>query len=78
MALPASDPERSNAIAERLTTNVANVAGAWKTETAAERNKLAREMFNGVVIDNRTAVAVMPRPDLHAFSRRWRSRRQAS
>ncbi len=43
------------------------MCGRRPLPTPAERNKLAREMFNSVVIENRTAVAVTPRPDLRAF-----------
>jgi hypothetical protein len=40
---------------------------AWRVATAEERNQLARKHFAHVVIDNRTAVAVVPRPDLRPF-----------
>ena len=34
---------------------------------AAERDKIARQLFGTVVVTNRTAVAVMPRPDLRPY-----------
>ena len=52
---------------ERLAAFLADVAGAWKVATPAERNKLARQLFASVVVSNRTAVAVVPRPDLRPF-----------
>lgn len=45
----------------------AEVCAAWTLATPPERNKLARQRFAKVVIKNRTAVAVMPQPDLRAF-----------
>nr|MDQ3640056.1 hypothetical protein [Actinomycetota bacterium] len=66
-AMPADSQNQSTAVTERLAAYLSDVAGAWKAATPVERNKLARELFNGVVIENRTAVAVMPRPDLRAF-----------
>ncbi len=46
---------------------LADIALAWQVATPEERNRLARQLFNRVVIDNRTAVAVTPRPDLLPF-----------
>ena len=53
---------------------------------AAERDKIARQLFGTVVVTNRTAVAVVPRPDVRPFVEtlecqvpdemtRWRKRR---
>ena len=52
---------------ERLAAFLADVASAWKVATPTERNKLARQLFARVVVRNRTAVAVVPRPDLRPF-----------
>ena len=62
-ALPA---ERGNGegVGRRLADYLNNVALAWQAATPEERNRLARELFGEVVVDNKTAVAVMPRPDL--------------
>jgi site-specific DNA recombinase len=65
-ALP-DDDRLDQATGRRLADFLADVAGAWQLATPAERNKLARQLFNGVVIENKTAVAVVPRPDLHPF-----------
>ena len=74
------------ATGRRLAGFLADVASAWRVATAAERNQLARAVFADVLIDNRTAVAVKPRPDLLPFFEvalcqvpeemtRWRNRR---
>ena len=65
-ALPAEGDAGADA-GRRLAEYLADVAAAWRAATAEERNQLARQLFNGVVIDNRTAVAVTPRPDLLPF-----------
>jgi site-specific DNA recombinase len=65
-ALP-EDDRLDQATGRRLADLLADVAGAWQLATPAERNKLARQLFNGVVIENKTTVAVVPRPDLHPF-----------
>lgn len=65
-ALPVDgDPARG--VGDRLAAFLADVAGAWKLATPTERNKLARQLFASVVVSNRTAVAVVPRPDLRPF-----------
>ncbi len=65
-ALPVeSDPESD--AGDRLAAFLADVAGAWSVATPTERNKLARQLFASVVVSNRTAVAVVPRPDLRPF-----------
>ena len=61
---PAGSETHGTAVAERLTRYLADVADAWKAATPAERNRLARGMLEPVVVENRTAVAVMPRPNL--------------
>jgi hypothetical protein len=40
---------------------------AWTVATPDERNKIARELFADVIIENGTAVAVKPRPELSPF-----------
>jgi hypothetical protein len=52
---------------ERLAAYLADILAGWQVATSAERNRLARQLFNRVVIDNRTAVDVTPRPDLLPF-----------
>lgn len=64
--LPAEgDPD--SAVGARLAAFLADVSAAWTLATADERNRLARQLFRSVVIVNRTAVAVVPRPDLRPF-----------
>ena len=46
---------------------LADIGSAWVMATPDERNRLARQLFGKVVIANRTAVAVVPRPDLRPF-----------
>ena len=65
-ALPANRSV-GDGIGQRLADYLADVALAWREGTPEERNKLARELFSEVVVDNRTAVAVTPRPDLYPF-----------
>ena len=64
--LPAEgDPDSD--VGRRLADFLADVGGAWRVATPAERNRLARQLFGSVVVSNRTAVAVVPRPDLRVF-----------
>jgi site-specific DNA recombinase len=65
-ALPSEDDTGDDA-GERLASFMADVASAWTVATPAQRNKLARQLFATVVIHNRTAVAVVPRPDFRPF-----------
>ncbi len=65
-ALPADDDADEEAI-QRLAAFLKDVAGAWELANAWERNKLARQLFAQVVVSNRTAVAVVPRPQVRAF-----------
>ena len=65
-ALPAEgDPDSD--VGQRLATFLSDVAMAWLVATPEERNGLARQLFGSVVVTNRTAVAVVPRPDLRPF-----------
>jgi hypothetical protein len=65
--LPADDNTATPDIAERLAAYLADVALAWQVATPEERNRLARELFNAVRIENRTAVEVTPRLELLPF-----------
>ncbi len=62
-----SEGRTGDGVGRRLADYLADVALAWQAGTPEERNKLARELFGEVVVDNRTAVAVAPRPDLLPF-----------
>jgi len=62
-----TDDDRTDTLGQRLAVFLANLSAAWTVATAEERNQLARQLFAQVVIANRTAVAVVPRPDLRPF-----------
>ncbi len=51
----------------RLASYLSDVSRAWLVATPEERNKLARQLFLCVVVKNKTAVAVIPRPDVRPF-----------
>jgi hypothetical protein len=40
---------------------------AWQVASPDERNKLAPELFNSELIENKATVAVRPRPELLPF-----------
>ncbi len=52
---------------ERLAAFLADVSTAWDLADATERNRIARQLFVSVVVKNRTAVAVTPRPNTKLF-----------
>lgn len=64
--LPQDDGGGEDA-AVRLAAFLSDLSEAWAVATPTERNKLARELFDEVLIDRRTAVAVRPRPELRPF-----------
>jgi hypothetical protein len=57
----------SEDVARRLTGFLADLPSAWAVATPEERNRLARQLFAEAVIENRTVVAVKPRPELLPF-----------
>ena len=66
-AIPVDDGPSTEAVGQRLAQMLADLAQAWTLATPVERNAIAREMFSDVLIENRTAVAVKPRPELAPF-----------
>ncbi len=66
MALP-EEVRDLDVVGRRLATYLADLAQAWGDATSDERNRIARQLFQTVVVINRTAVAVVPRPDLRPF-----------
>ncbi len=81
---PEGDPDHE--AGTRLAAFLRNVASAWQVATPEERNRLARQLFVEAIVENRTAVALVPRPDLRPFFEtlacqvpdemtRWRKRR---
>ena len=66
-AIPVDDLPSTEAVGRRLAQMLADLSEAWTLATSVERNGIAREVFTDVVIENRTAVAVKPRPELAPF-----------
>jgi site-specific DNA recombinase len=64
--LPAGGDPDSDA-GRQLAAFLADLGQAWPVATPGERNRLARQLFSEAVIENRTVVAVKPRPDLLPF-----------
>lgn len=52
---------------DRLAELLANVARGWNLATQEQRNRLARLLFEEVVIEDGRIVAVKPRPELAGF-----------
>lgn len=64
--LPAEgDPDADTG--RQLAAFLADLGAAWPLATPEERNRLARQLFSETIIENRTVVAVKPRPDLLPF-----------
>ena len=55
---------------EWLAQFLADVPTAWDAATQEQRNKLARCLFDQVWLQDKTVVAVKPRPELEPFFRR--------
>jgi site-specific DNA recombinase len=66
-AIPADRVPNNEAVGERLMSLLVELSNAWVVASPEERNKIARKLFADVVIENRTAVAVKPRPELAPF-----------
>ena len=64
--LPVSTDPTENA-GRILADYLANIGSAWTAATADERNQIARQLFADVLVVNKTAVAVMPRPEYRPF-----------
>ena len=67
LALLPSGEAPDDGVGRTLAGFLADVPAAWVAATPDERNRLARQLFGQVVIANRTAVAIVPRPDLCPF-----------
>ena len=57
----------SESVGRRLVGFLADLRSAWAVATATERNRLARQLFAEAIVENRTVVAVKPRPELLPF-----------
>ena len=66
-ALPDGGGANDKDAGKRLAGFLADVAAAWTVATPEERNRLARQLFGEAIVENRTLVAVKPRPDLRPF-----------
>jgi len=62
-----TDETPTTSIGKRLADFLASVADAWHVATPEVRNQIARNLFDAVQIENKTAVAVRPRPELRPF-----------
>ena len=54
---------------EKLAQFLASVPAAWAAATQEQRNKLSRALFDQVWLEDKTVVAVKPRPELEPFFR---------
>ena len=66
-ALRSETGEDDEATGDRLAGFLADVASAWRVATPEERNRLARQLLSGAVVENQTVVAVVPRPEVAPF-----------
>lgn len=54
-------------VGRRLLAFLADLPSAWEAAAPEERNRMARQLFAEAIIENRTVVAVKPRPELLPF-----------
>jgi site-specific DNA recombinase len=64
--LPA-DTDPNDEAGRILANYLTNIGQAWTAATPDERNQMARQLFTDVLVINKTAVAVMPRPEFRPF-----------
>lgn len=64
--LPA-DTDPNDETGRLLANYLGNVGRAWGVASPDERNQIARQLFSDVYVINKTAVAVMPRPEFRPF-----------
>ena len=62
--LPEVTNDQGDAVGERLATGLADLSAAWREAVPAERNRMARELFDGVRIEQGTVRMVRPRATL--------------
>ena len=60
-------PSGQDVLTEKLATFLKDVASAWKEGREAQRNQLARQLFEAVWIKEQRVVGVTPRPELKPF-----------
>jgi hypothetical protein len=61
----------------RLATFLASIASAWDAATQEQRNRLARLLFEEVVVQDKSVMKVKPRPELSGFFALDYAQRQA-
>jgi site-specific DNA recombinase len=76
-SLPA-DTDPTDDAGRILADYLANVGRAWADAAGDERNQIARQLFADVMVVNKTAVAVMPRPEFRPFLELARADAQVS
>ena len=54
---------------ERLANFLNNIVDAWRVATQEQRNKMARSLFDRIVIEDNRVVFVKPKPELEQFFR---------
>lgn len=65
--LPEATEDRDGAVGERLATWLTDLSVAWREAVPAERNRIARELFDGVRIEQGTVRMMRPRSILLPF-----------
>ncbi len=60
-------PQGSLGLLDRLALFLADVGEAWAVAGQQNRNRLARQLFDAVVVRDEKVVTVRPRPELRAF-----------
>ena len=60
-------PESEKQVLAKLAHFLANVADAWRGANQEQRNKLAKRLFEEILIEDEKIVDVKPRPDLEPF-----------
>jgi len=51
----------------KLAQFLSNVAGAWDEANQEQRNKIAKTLFDQILVEDNKVVAVKPRPELEPF-----------
>jgi site-specific DNA recombinase len=62
-----TDTDPNDEAGRLLADYLSNVGRAWGAASPDERNQMARQLFSDVYVVNKTAVAVMPRPEFRPF-----------
>ena len=60
-------PEDNCAILEKLSHFLDSVADAWKEATQEQRNRLAKSLFEEIIIEDNKVISVKPTTELEPF-----------